>query len=143
MRKSATPPRIPYKPGDIGGRGPNPKDANGLCSPTHNPLPNPWEVGSMWEMKVAIRRPEGPSEPHLPPPPVQPAPKVRITTTTGLISLEDFCNEAETLGISCAELTAKLTRWFARRAAGEVSEGMARMQCGQLLKHAQKKAGGV
>lgn len=61
------------------------------------------------------------------------------SSTTGLISLTDFVNEARRLGVYNKAMAGKFAAYFARRKAGEIGEGMCRMQCNALIKNAVNK----
>jgi len=63
-----------------------------------------------------------------------PAPKEKkVRSTTGLLTIDDFVQEATTLEVLTPEMEAKFDNWFKKLEVGECSPGMARMQCNNLI----------
>lgn len=115
--------------GDIGGRGPHPGAhlAPTLFPADHWPLPQAHEAAGASKPAEAARvqekAPEAPRKP---------------ATTTGLITLQDFMDEAARLGVASADLNTKFAKYF----RDAPNEGMRRMCCNNALRCALKKKAG-
>lgn len=61
------------------------------------------------------------------------------SSSTGLITKNDFIQELKTLGLFEPILVNKIAAWFAKADRGECGAGMCRMQCNNLIKSALKR----
>jgi hypothetical protein len=118
-----------YQWGTLGGRTTHPTDPSGVVfGPTHWPKALPHESTT-----VAT----GGNNAGVATPGEIPAPK-KPATTTGLVIIGDFINEARTAGVLTTELRQKLMKSWEGPAP---NEGMRRMRVNNILRAAIRRKG--
>lgn len=130
-----------YKFGGVHGRGPHPNCPE--LGDTHWPVAAPHERADYTGKTAGFRKEELPSPQRddQKPSGARGTPvKQHPSTTTGLVTRADFLQEADRLKVGTSVLTEKIIAWFARE---DVGEGMRRMQCNLLLRHAVKRKANV
>lgn len=130
----------PHEWGSGQGRGHHPADPSGhMFGPRHWPLAAPHERGDYTGRTAGFKKPDPVLTPQTKDSKPREVPSIKpaaVSSSTGLVTRDDFLKEAEKLGVLDATLTTKIAKCFVDPAP---NEGMRRMRANNLLRNALKR----